>query len=450
MPPRSEAGELARHAAHSGVCSKIVLAMQGTPTLLALIPEKSPVTFYYATACLFPDCYDTDHKSPGAARQIPVLHVTASHCLDTPLYPSVYLHELGRGWTVALFRPFSAQLQTRDMMSDEATLTTAVKVIHVFSGIYLWEYFTSLRFEWEVFTGKRPWRWSFAVYFISRTLALGSTLLSFIGFNLHHKFNCEAWFRSILAFSWYAIAFASCLLVLRAIAIWGRNPWIIGITVSVWFANFGSAAYSVTRGRTQWIPGAGACLIAGTVDFRWGMFVNVLEDTVLLVVMIIGVMKKRNTTDLWRLLYFQGLAWITSAALSEVPSVVMSFLNINDGWNLMFQVPHMVIIVTISTRVYRNLFQYIIGDTEDSTPYFKRRQEVRMRVHGDSDAVQVNVHKTVEIDVELNSITRHSTGDGDSQIKDGVTFQDDVRPRRSRDRLEMEERRMKEESYMGI
>lgn len=32
-----------------------------------------------------------------------------------------------------------------------------------FFGFYRWEWINSLEFEWEVFTGKRPWRWSIGV-----------------------------------------------------------------------------------------------------------------------------------------------------------------------------------------------------------------------------------------------------------------------------------------------
>jgi len=54
-----------------------------------------------------------------------------------------------------------------------------------------WEFFTTLDFEWEVFTGKRPWKWSFAVYLTARMLALTSVILNFIGFNLTSRFNCN-------------------------------------------------------------------------------------------------------------------------------------------------------------------------------------------------------------------------------------------------------------------
>jgi hypothetical protein len=56
---------------------------------------------------------------------------------------------------------------------------------------YRWEFVTTLDFEWEVFTGRRPWKWSFAVYLTARILALASVILNFIGFNLTTEFDCN-------------------------------------------------------------------------------------------------------------------------------------------------------------------------------------------------------------------------------------------------------------------
>lgn len=54
-----------------------------------------------------------------------------------------------------------------------------------------WEFVTTLDFEWEVYTGKRPWRWSFVVYVAARVLALICIILSLVGFNLTRQFNCN-------------------------------------------------------------------------------------------------------------------------------------------------------------------------------------------------------------------------------------------------------------------
>ena len=61
----------------------------------------------------------------------------------------------------------------------------------------------------------------------------------------------------------------------------------------------------VTQGAVVWIPVANACSISKTERFRWGITVNFVVEECLLAVMFAGVLSKRNTTGLWRVLYIQ-------------------------------------------------------------------------------------------------------------------------------------------------
>ena len=97
-----------------------------------------------------------------------------------------------------------------------------------------WEFVSTLGFEWEVFTGRRPWKWSFAVYLLARFMALISVILNLVGSSLQTRYNCsvsgrsgvldtgadrsnltQAWWRCVLAMSWFSEAVASFLLALR-------------------------------------------------------------------------------------------------------------------------------------------------------------------------------------------------------------------------------------------
>jgi len=276
-----------------------------------------------------------------------------------------------------------------------------LKVVHLCAGIYLWEFFTTLDFEWEVYTGRRPWRWSFVVYVMTRVLALICIIISVVGFNLTREFNCNAWLRTVLFTAWFAAASASFLLVLRGVAIWGRDMRFITITGMSWMANFGGAIYALTKGQAQWSPVLKTCAISHTDQFKWSIMINFISDFVLLAIMILGVLQKRNATYLWNMLYFQALFWVLAATMTELPSVALSFKNINDPWNMMFQFPHLTFMVTTSSRAYRDLFQYITSD-QDSYGVRRGRKPQGMRAGPLSGRdVQVTVTKTIEFDVEL-------------------------------------------------
>jgi len=276
-----------------------------------------------------------------------------------------------------------------------------VKVMHACAGIYIWEFVTTLDFEWEVYTGRRPWRWSFVVYVAARVLALICIILSLVGFNLTRQFNCNTWVRLVLFTAWFGASSASFLLVLRGIAIWGRDIRVVVLTGLVWLANLGGSFYALTQGHTEWSPALHGCVISGTYEFSGSILINFVQDFVLLSVMIYGVLHKRNATYLWKMLYFQGLIWILAAVMTELPSVALGFKNINDAWNMMFQYPHLTLMVITSSRVYRDLFQYITSDQDSYTAQHGRQPRGMQNMPQSGRDMQVTVTKTIEFDVEL-------------------------------------------------
>jgi uncharacterized membrane protein len=76
------------------------------------------------------------------------------------------------------------------------------------------------------------------------------------------------------------------------------------------------------QSRAVWSPEGNACVISGTNSFRWSLLSNIIVDITLLCVMFAGVLRKKNATHLWRMLYFQSIFWILTATATEVPSVV--------------------------------------------------------------------------------------------------------------------------------
>lgn len=76
------------------------------------------------------------------------------------------------------------------------------------------------------------------------------------------------------------------------------------------------------QSHTEWSPLANGCTITGTNTLRWGLLANLLVDLSLLCIMFVGVLRKKNATYLWKILYFQSIFWILSAIFTEVPSVV--------------------------------------------------------------------------------------------------------------------------------
>ncbi|KAF9522688.1 hypothetical protein CPB83DRAFT_91560 [Crepidotus variabilis] len=113
----------------------------------------------------------------------------------------------------------------RNASSDSTTPTLG----HILFGLYLWEWFISLGFEWDFIIGKKRLRWPMFFYFVNRYLLLGHFISSMILWNSkgqEHPINCNVVYAFMRFFGKGALAFASINLALRTIAVWERNKYV--------------------------------------------------------------------------------------------------------------------------------------------------------------------------------------------------------------------------------
>ncbi|KAI0298461.1 hypothetical protein B0F90DRAFT_1818672 [Multifurca ochricompacta] len=236
-----------------------------------------------------------------------------------------------------------------------------IKLIHATDGIYIWEYFTTLWFEWEVLSRKRSWKPSMAIYFITRLAALAGVCAELVGFNLTVQFDCQAWLFTVLISQdrqitcYLAFALNSLLILIRTISIWERKLFISLFLTAIWLTNVAFLIYGVAIAKSVWFPLAGSCLILGSQKAKINVLVSAVTDLILLFAMIIGVMRLKSDSSIWRMLYRHGMLWIVLATVGQVPPTVFLFLNLNQPMNLMFQTPALVIMTICSTRLYRSL-----------------------------------------------------------------------------------------------
>ncbi|KAL0958093.1 hypothetical protein HGRIS_000266 [Hohenbuehelia grisea] len=52
--------------------------------------------------------------------------------------------------------------------------------LHALSGLYIWELFISLDFDWQYITLARPLKWSMVFYFANRYCMLAAIALTFL------------------------------------------------------------------------------------------------------------------------------------------------------------------------------------------------------------------------------------------------------------------------------
>ncbi|KAH8995892.1 hypothetical protein EDB86DRAFT_1071117 [Lactarius hatsudake] len=252
-----------------------------------------------------------------------------------------------------------------------ADYTAFVNVMHCLVGVFLWDFFTTLYFEWDYITGRRKFRWTLLLYSLSRLGALGTTICNIVGFNVTHEINCQQWVLWSLIMAFTSVTCASALISLRVVAIWGRNYLVMGLTIGIWLTNVGFLLFGVVvvrlEDRSPWLPIVDKCLLEDTFHARDNVAVTVATDIAQLIIMLVGLLRSRNTKyGIFRHLYVQGLIWLVAVTIGELPAVIFINLNLNDPWNMMFQNLAFYTMEIFATRMYRSLVNYNMGIDKNS------------------------------------------------------------------------------------
>ncbi|KAH9958760.1 hypothetical protein BC827DRAFT_549870 [Russula dissimulans] len=212
------------------------------------------------------------------------------------------------------------------------------KLWHTVDGLYIWEFVINLDYEWSVIRGRRPYRWTIWLYSFTRVAALGAIITNTIGFDTSRPINCQFWFTFTVTTGNGAVAAASLLIVLRVIAIWNRNRIVFAIAMSAWVANVSCIMQAIVRLHSSWSPTSRYCVVSNSIDSKINIIVTFSTDIVLLLIMLVGLLRRRfregGASSLSRFLWAQGLIWLLLATIGHVPAVVFVSLNLNAPLNL--------------------------------------------------------------------------------------------------------------------
>ncbi|KAH9977427.1 hypothetical protein BJV74DRAFT_888483 [Russula compacta] len=178
--------------------------------------------------------------------------------------------------------------------------------------------------------------------------------------------SCQATTVPQFILAYLALACASLLIVLRIIAIWNRNRVVAAIAIGLWITNISFLIQGVIRFRSELVSDELGCEVVRVDGIQLSTIVALVTDVVLLLIMLFGVFRLRRhgggTTALGQLLWNQGVIWLFLATVAEVTPVVFICLNLNDPLNLVFQVPWMITMTIVATRMYRSLSDFGSSD----------------------------------------------------------------------------------------
>jgi len=234
------------------------------------------------------------------------------------------------------------------------------KLQHALGGLYVWEIVTNLPYDWKLVTntsrGVPLVKW---IYLTCRYLTLAAimTILTFA--DVTTAIDCKILVIFAFAFAFFATQLASLLIAIRVLAIWNFKRQFVYVVALFLCTQLGSFIHTLTQ-IDAIRQSQDVCSVLHTQTSLAAFSVTFAVDLFLSVSMLAGLLRWEGASrfGLWKVLWGQGLLWLTLATIAEVPTVVLLALNLNGVFNIVFFTPEMIILVIGATRMYRTLSEY--------------------------------------------------------------------------------------------
>ncbi|KAJ7634578.1 hypothetical protein FB45DRAFT_909225 [Roridomyces roridus] len=233
------------------------------------------------------------------------------------------------------------------------------RFMHVLLGLYIWEWFTSLSFDWDFLSGKRVFRWPMIFYFLNRYCLLFALIGIAIALNVTTEIDCQSLYLFNQCFGNAAIGLASINLSLRTIAVWNQNWYIWVPLCGIILGHWALLLHGVLL-TARWDPVLG-CTITSTnnhilaASFIYGMS---LDFTVLCLTAWKLLFPTGGRSRLVSLIFNDGLVYFVIAFLSSLLATIFMLLNLNPVMSIIANVPAAVSSTIVACRAVRRLTKY--------------------------------------------------------------------------------------------
>ncbi|KAF8494674.1 hypothetical protein F5888DRAFT_639541 [Russula emetica] len=271
------------------------------------------------------------------------------------------------------------------MASAQLPLTN-VKFWHAIGGLYIWEYFTTLDYEWRIICGRLPYRWTIWIYSVARLAGLVSVILWFVTMDVTTSINCQLWVLFSVLFLCLGSIAATLLIVLRTIAIWNKNKVVVTLTIIAWGTGIGFHLYNIALIHSAWDSTHLACEpVKNSSNNALGFTATAITDMILLLIILSGLFIMRwrvgGAFGLTHLLWKQGIIWLVLGFAVEILQLVFISSQLDDQLSGLFEVPSHIVIIIAATRMHCSLVNFASGSSnvvhESPQPYTPISNDIR-------------------------------------------------------------------------
>ncbi|TFK26090.1 hypothetical protein FA15DRAFT_667769 [Coprinopsis marcescibilis] len=320
-----------------------------------------------------------------------------------------------------------------DWMSPATIAANAdafAKLQHTLLGLYIWEWFTSLDFDWQFITRKKPFRWPLVFYFLNRYCLLFAQIGIAIALNVKTEVDCQALYTFNQCVGNATIGLASINLSLRTIAVWSQAWYIWAPLVAIILGHWSLLLHGILL-KATWVPEVG-CMITETnstllaVTFIYTMSFDFL-------VLCLTAYKLFNPASgrsrLVELIFNDGLIYFLVAFLANLVATVFMLLNLNPVMSIMANVPAAIAATIVACRIVRRLSRFtstgperFAASTQNSTLAFRSQAASHVRPPKLSSKVVMNEGVDVHVQMETfeSPPDKYSEYDAAGNVRRGV------------------------------
>lgn len=261
------------------------------------------------------------------------------------------------------------------------------RLMHALLGLYIWEFVTSLDFDWDFVVGRKRFRWPMIFYFANRYFLLFALIGIAIALNVTTPVNCQALYTYNQVFGNAAIGLASINLSLRTIAVWSQSRALIAILVLVIMGHWSLLLHGILL-KAEWVPGTG-CVIVNTDNTMLAatfIYSMCFDFTVLVLTAwkLVLPTKRAERSRLVNLIFGDGLIFFFIAFLANLIATIFMLLNLNAVMSIIANVPAAIASSIVACRAVRRLTNYtsqgaeVFNSTSASTLAFNRTRRSRL------------------------------------------------------------------------
>ncbi|KAH0580893.1 hypothetical protein H2248_012048 [Termitomyces sp. 'cryptogamus'] len=238
------------------------------------------------------------------------------------------------------------------------------KFTHALFGLYIYEWFISLDFEWQFISRKKQFRWPLIFYFAGRYLLLCAMIGIAISLDTTTKINCQALYTFTQLAGNSSVGLASINLSIRTMAVWSRDRYIIGFLVVLILGHWSLILQGVNLS-VIWVDSTGCVItwtnnkiLAATFVYSMCFDLVVLALNAYKLLDINAKEKGFMSSRIAKMIFEDGLIYFVIAFLANLLATVFMVINLNQIMSVIFNVPAAVASTIVASRVVRRLAKY--------------------------------------------------------------------------------------------